>query len=77
MSTDTLIANWSFPTAIRFGVGRIAEQHGTGHAPVLYGELAVDAVLRIAEDNRVGAGIAQKVSGREHADAGHFEVGRE
>ena len=25
MSTDTPIANWSFPTAIRFGVGRIAE----------------------------------------------------
>ncbi len=25
MSTETPIANWSFPTAIRFGVGRIAE----------------------------------------------------
>ena len=53
----------------------IAVEHGAGETAVGDDELPVAAEALIAEDDVLGAGSAEKIAGREHVDAGDFQIG--
>ena len=58
-------------------VADIADQDRAGQAPVRDHQFLVGAVVDIGEHDALAAVSAHEIAGREHADAGNFQVGRD